>query len=66
MCDDDAPGVEAGTLRVLLALNAAMFAVEVVAGWLAQSTGLLADSLDMLADAPSTGSPSTPSVARRG
>ncbi len=51
MCDDDAPGVEAGTLRVLLALNAAMFAVEVVAGWLAQSTGLLADSLDMLADA---------------
>jgi excinuclease ABC subunit A len=47
MCDDDAPGVEAGTLRVLLALNAAMFAVEVVAGWMAQSTGLLADSLDM-------------------
>jgi Co/Zn/Cd efflux system component len=51
MCDDDEPGVEAGTLRVLLALNAAMFAVEAVAGWLAQSTGLLADSLDMLADA---------------
>ena len=50
MCDD-APDVEAGTLRVLLAINAAMFAFEVVAGWLAQSTGLLADSLDMLADA---------------
>ena len=51
MCEDDAPGVESGTLRVLLAINAAMFAVEAVAGWLAQSTGLLADSLDMLADA---------------
>lgn len=42
---------EARTLRVLLAINAAMFAVELVAGWLAQSTGLIADSLDMLADA---------------
>jgi Co/Zn/Cd efflux system component len=42
---------EARVLRVLLAINAAMFVVEVVAGWLAQSTGLLADSLDMLADA---------------
>ena len=51
MCDDEAPGVEASTLRVLLAINAALFAVEIVAGWLAQSTGLLADSLDMLADA---------------
>ncbi len=28
-----------------------MFAVELVAGWLAQSSGLIADSLDMLADA---------------
>ncbi len=44
-------GAEAGTLRVLLAVNAAMFVVELVAGWLAQSTGLIADSLDMLADA---------------
>jgi Co/Zn/Cd efflux system component len=51
MCDEDGADVEGGTLRVLLALNAAMFAVEGVAGWLAQSTGLLADSLDMLADA---------------
>ena len=42
---------EAGALRVLLAINAVMFAVELVAGWLAQSTGLLADSLDMFADA---------------
>jgi len=51
MCDEDGADVEASTLRVLLAINAAMFAVEVVAGWLAQSTGLLADSLDMFADA---------------
>lgn len=42
---------EARTLRILLAVNAAMFVVELVAGWLAQSTGLIADSLDMLADA---------------
>jgi Co/Zn/Cd efflux system component len=42
---------EAGTLRVLLAVNAAMFVVELVAGWLSQSTGLIADSIDMLADA---------------
>ncbi|MCL4806173.1 MAG: cation transporter [Thermoanaerobaculia bacterium] len=42
---------EAGTLRILLAINAALFLVEIVAGWLAQSTGLIADSLDMLADA---------------
>lgn len=42
---------EAGTLRILLGINAALFVVEIVAGWLAQSTGLIADSLDMLADA---------------
>ncbi len=46
---DDA--TEARTLRVLLAVNGAMFAVELVAGWLAQSSGLIADSLDMFADA---------------
>lgn len=44
-------GSEARTLWMVLAINAAMFVVEAVAGWLAQSTGLLADSLDMLADA---------------
>jgi len=38
-------------LWLLLAINAAMFVVELVAGWLAESTGLIADSLDMLADA---------------
>lgn len=42
---------EAGTLRILLGINVALFLVEIVAGWLAQSTGLIADSLDMLADA---------------
>lgn len=44
-------GDEAGTLRILLGINAVLFLVEIVAGWLAQSTGLIADSLDMLADA---------------
>ncbi|TWT51718.1 Cadmium, cobalt and zinc/H(+)-K(+) antiporter [Thalassoglobus neptunius] len=39
------------TLRVVLAINAAMFLIEVVTGILAGSTGLIADSLDMLADA---------------
>jgi len=42
---------ESRTLWILLAINAVMFVVEMVAAWLAQSTGLLADSLDMLADA---------------
>ena len=42
---------EAGTLRLLLAINATMFVVEIAAGWLAQSAGLIADSLDMFADA---------------
>jgi Co/Zn/Cd efflux system component len=42
---------EARTLWVLLAINATMFVVELVAGWLAESAGLIADSLDMLADA---------------
>lgn len=45
------PSSEARTLRTLLAINAAMFVVEVIAGWIAESTGLLADSLDMFADA---------------
>ena len=44
-------GGEARTLWTVLAINAFMFVAELVAGWLAQSAGLLADSLDMLADA---------------
>ena len=35
----------------LLALNGLMFFIEIVAGWLAQSAGLIADALDMFADA---------------
>jgi cation diffusion facilitator family transporter len=39
------------TLRVALALNALMFVIGLVAGILGQSSGLIADALDMLADA---------------
>ncbi|WP_414729709.1 cation transporter [Zhongshania aliphaticivorans] len=42
---------EAGVLRWLLAINAVMFVIEITVGWWAQSTGLIADSLDMFADA---------------
>ncbi len=38
-------------LWILLAINAVMFFIEFVAGMLAQSTGLIGDSLDMFADA---------------
>ena len=38
------------TLKLVLAINVVMFAVEIVAGLLAGSTALLADSLDMLGD----------------
>jgi cation diffusion facilitator family transporter len=38
-------------LWTVLILNAIMFVVEFVAGWVAESSGLIADSLDMLADA---------------
>src|SRR5215207_4062765 len=48
---DEADKLERGTLWALLAINATMFAAEAVAGWWGESTGLLADSLDMLADA---------------
>lgn len=50
-CASAAQKAEAKTLRWLLAINAVMFVVEIIAGWLAQSTGLIADSLDMFADA---------------
>lgn len=49
--------VEAGseqerkTLLTVLAINAFMFVFEMTLGLLAQSTGLIADSLDMFADA---------------
>jgi cation diffusion facilitator family transporter len=38
-------------LRWALAINTGMFLVEIAAGWLAHSTALLADALDMLSDA---------------
>ena len=43
--------LERRTLSILLVINATMFVAEQVAGWIASSAGLLADSLDMLADA---------------
>lgn len=42
---------ESRVLRLLLAINAFMFVFELLTGWWAQSTGLIADALDMLADA---------------
>lgn len=42
---------ERKTLWLVLWINAAMFVFELVLGLWAQSTGLIADSLDMLADA---------------
>ncbi|MEW5891799.1 MAG: cation diffusion facilitator family transporter [Pseudomonadota bacterium] len=39
------------TLKLVLAINLVMFGIEATAGWLAGSTALLADSLDMLGDA---------------
>jgi Co/Zn/Cd efflux system component len=51
-CDADvAARLERRTLLALLGINATMFVVEAAAGWFAESTGLVADSLDMLADA---------------
>ena len=42
---------QGSVLKAVLAINAIMFIVEVVAGILARSTALLADSLDMFGDA---------------
>ena len=42
---------EARTLKIVLAINAAMFAGEAFGALLADSSALLADSLDMFADA---------------
>ena len=38
-------------LYLALAINGVMFVVEFAAGWLAESTALLGDSLDMFSDA---------------
>lgn len=45
------PEKQRRTLRVVLWVNVAMFVVEVIGGMVAQSTALLADSVDMLGDA---------------
>jgi len=56
-CEESAQGASAlaarhrGTLWTVLAINLALFAVEVVAGLRAGSSALLGDSLDMLGDA---------------
>ena len=56
-CQDKACAVEAlqqrqsSTLKIVLAINAVMFAIELTAGLLASSTALLSDSLDNLGDA---------------
>lgn len=42
---------EARTLKIVLIINAAMFLAEIVGAFLADSSALLADSLDMFADA---------------
>ncbi|MBS3974938.1 MAG: cation transporter [Actinobacteria bacterium] len=47
----EAAELERRTLIVLLGINASMFVIEFLAGWLANAAGLIADSLDMLADA---------------
>lgn len=42
---------EARVLWILLVINALMFVVEMIAGWWAQSAGLISDAADMCADA---------------
>ena len=50
-CSHEAQDLERKTLWTLLVINSVMFIAEAAAGWWGESTGLLADSLDMLADA---------------
>lgn len=42
---------QAGLLKIVLAINAVMFVIELTSGIFARSTALMADSLDMLGDA---------------
>jgi len=49
------PAGQRKVLLIALGLNATMFFVGIIAGLAAQSTGLIADSLDMFADAASYG-----------
>ena len=51
-CEFDAlRGRQSSTLKIVLAINAAMFVVELTAGLIGHSVSLVADSLDMLGDA---------------
>jgi Co/Zn/Cd efflux system component len=56
-CSDKECAIEAikarqsATLKIVLAINAVMFVVEMTSGLLARSTALLSDSLDNLGDA---------------
>jgi cation diffusion facilitator family transporter len=56
-CEDKSCAIEAlkerqsATLKIVLAINALMFVVELVSGLMARSTALLSDSLDNLGDA---------------
>lgn len=60
-CDEKELAIEAlrarqsATLRIVLAINAVMFVVELASGLLARSTALLSDSLDNLGDAMTYG-----------
>ena len=42
---------ETRVLVMLLLINGVMFVLEFAVGWWAQSTALIADAMDMLADA---------------
>lgn len=60
-CNDKACAIDAlrtrqsRTLRIVLLINAVMFAVELVSGLLSRSTALMSDSLDNLGDAVTYG-----------
>jgi Co/Zn/Cd efflux system component len=45
------PTKQAKVLKLLLAINGVLFFIEFISGIIAASTGLIADSLDMFADA---------------
>ena len=49
--DEPANAAEAALLKRMLFINGAMFVIELAVGIFGQSTGLIADSLDMFADA---------------
>lgn len=49
--DSPDPTKQAKVLKILLAINAVLFLIEFISGIIAASTGLIADSLDMFADA---------------